>query len=503
MPVLCQLGWHLPQPLARWNDGYYFTRCRRCGSDLIRTLYGRWQIPRGFRVVWQSRPPKSHVSAQLVRDGGSRTSGTRRSNAPRSELPIEEVLRHLQGQEQERAAVLREPDGMQEPEPQAHLPSEPREAEIEAAGDPISDPPANVEDSLAEAPAASEEQPEAEKPASAEAEADADAGAETEVEVEPAGTDAQAEAEAEAEAEAKTGTGTGLEAEVEAEAEVEDEAGQAEIEAGQVEVAGGPAAEEPAVEEPGDEQSADDEPNGRRSVVPDFMSDGSPETDWLYDPPPPRIRAPVRVEPLPPPEPDPRPEPEPELVTETELEAPAEAPVEPAAAAAEPAEEEAEAEPSPPLTEAPVSVAPEPADRIKPHFAKLSGAAGEPRLGPIVRPGEKEQPSLTTTGMLLAISLPFLFLIAVLLISRGPSADERPAPPPAPGAPPAAAQPAFVTASLLNCRSAPAREARSVRRLARGDSVDILARDGEWASIAAQGGQCWVLSRYISTARPA
>jgi uncharacterized protein YraI len=60
-----------------------------------------------------------------------------------------------------------------------------------------------------------------------------------------------------------------------------------------------------------------------------------------------------------------------------------------------------------------------------------------------------------------------------------------------------------VTASLLNCRSAPALQARPVRRLARGDAIDIIALDGEWASIAAEGEQCWVLTRYISTARPA
>lgn len=53
LPLLCALGRHKTDGLARWNAGYYFARCTRCRRDLVRTAFTRWQIPRGFRVVWQ------------------------------------------------------------------------------------------------------------------------------------------------------------------------------------------------------------------------------------------------------------------------------------------------------------------------------------------------------------------------------------------------------------------------------------------------------------------
>ena len=67
---------------------------------------------------------------------------------------------------------------------------------------------------------------------------------------------------------------------------------------------------------------------------------------------------------------------------------------------------------------------------------------------------------------------------------------------------PGTGQPAFVTASLLNCRSAPAREAESLKVLMRGDFVRLLARDGEWVSLVYEGGQCWALVRYFSLDQP-
>jgi hypothetical protein len=50
---------------VRWNEGYYFTTCRRCMMDLIRTAYGTWQIPRGFRIVWSVGRPDSVESARI------------------------------------------------------------------------------------------------------------------------------------------------------------------------------------------------------------------------------------------------------------------------------------------------------------------------------------------------------------------------------------------------------------------------------------------------------
>lgn len=52
MRLWCKIGWHAAQDGGRWNRGLYFSRCRHCGRDLIRTANGRWQEPRGYRVVW-------------------------------------------------------------------------------------------------------------------------------------------------------------------------------------------------------------------------------------------------------------------------------------------------------------------------------------------------------------------------------------------------------------------------------------------------------------------
>jgi hypothetical protein len=68
--------------------------------------------------------------------------------------------------------------------------------------------------------------------------------------------------------------------------------------------------------------------------------------------------------------------------------------------------------------------------------------------------------------------------------------------------PPSQGRPAFVTASVLSCRSAPARQARRVRNLGRGDAVEVLAREGEWVSVAHRGAQCWTLARFVAEQRP-
>jgi hypothetical protein len=60
----------------------------------------------------------------------------------------------------------------------------------------------------------------------------------------------------------------------------------------------------------------------------------------------------------------------------------------------------------------------------------------------------------------------------------------------------------FVTASLLNCRSSPAEEAKPVRRLPRGEPVQVLAMEPAWASVSHKGRQCWASSRYISEQEP-
>ncbi len=65
-PLLCSLGWHAAEKGALWNEGYYFSRCQRCGSDLIRTTYSGWEVPRGFRVVWKPRPAEPDAESGPV-----------------------------------------------------------------------------------------------------------------------------------------------------------------------------------------------------------------------------------------------------------------------------------------------------------------------------------------------------------------------------------------------------------------------------------------------------
>lgn len=55
MSLLCRFGFHRPAPDEIWNKGWFFTRCRRCGADLVRTPAGKWHVPAGKKVVWRAR----------------------------------------------------------------------------------------------------------------------------------------------------------------------------------------------------------------------------------------------------------------------------------------------------------------------------------------------------------------------------------------------------------------------------------------------------------------
>src|SRR5438309_1306917 len=66
MNLLCSLGRHTPRAAPRWNDGYYFATCRRCGRDIVRTAYEGWHVPRGYRVVWAPAPPEDRPAVSLT-----------------------------------------------------------------------------------------------------------------------------------------------------------------------------------------------------------------------------------------------------------------------------------------------------------------------------------------------------------------------------------------------------------------------------------------------------
>ncbi|HEX8061786.1 MAG TPA: hypothetical protein VF535_01075 [Allosphingosinicella sp.] len=71
-----------------------------------------------------------------------------------------------------------------------------------------------------------------------------------------------------------------------------------------------------------------------------------------------------------------------------------------------------------------------------------------------------------------------------------------------PGPAPVSGQRAYVAASLLSCREAPVLQARRVRNLGRGVEVQVLGRDGDWASLAYRGGQCWARAHFLSPVPP-
>jgi hypothetical protein len=54
MSLLCRLGLHRAAPGEVWNRGWFFSRCRRCGADLVRTAAGKWHVPKGRRIVWKA-----------------------------------------------------------------------------------------------------------------------------------------------------------------------------------------------------------------------------------------------------------------------------------------------------------------------------------------------------------------------------------------------------------------------------------------------------------------
>ena len=54
MSILCAIGGHEAAAGEVYNCGYWFSRCRRCRADMIRTG-GSWEaVPQGHRVVWRS-----------------------------------------------------------------------------------------------------------------------------------------------------------------------------------------------------------------------------------------------------------------------------------------------------------------------------------------------------------------------------------------------------------------------------------------------------------------
>ncbi|TFI59255.1 hypothetical protein E2493_05275 [Sphingomonas parva] len=95
MRLACRLGFHRPQRPALWNAGYYFSRCARCRRDLIKTPWGRWRVPRGFRVVWKTA--SEAALGLLLRD--VREAPGAKAGPLRTSVPLQTVLRRLHHQD--------------------------------------------------------------------------------------------------------------------------------------------------------------------------------------------------------------------------------------------------------------------------------------------------------------------------------------------------------------------------------------------------------------------
>ena len=53
MSILCALGGHEAAAAETYNSGYYFSSCRRCRCDMIRSGAAWREVPRGHKVVWK------------------------------------------------------------------------------------------------------------------------------------------------------------------------------------------------------------------------------------------------------------------------------------------------------------------------------------------------------------------------------------------------------------------------------------------------------------------
>ncbi|HEX8512256.1 MAG TPA: SH3 domain-containing protein [Allosphingosinicella sp.] len=125
MSLLCRLGLHRPRGVPRWNDGLYFATCGRCGRDLVRTAFQRWHVPRGYRVVWSTRPPASRPEVALVPEEIEPQSGPVESQATGGGPPPEPVSAH--------------PEAPPTPSPSTQIEGRPPDAPAEAAAgeDPV------------------------------------------------------------------------------------------------------------------------------------------------------------------------------------------------------------------------------------------------------------------------------------------------------------------------------------------------------------------------------
>ena len=57
MSLICRLRGHAPDPDEICNAGRCFSRCLRCGADLVQEGEEWKPVPKGYRVVWKDSAP--------------------------------------------------------------------------------------------------------------------------------------------------------------------------------------------------------------------------------------------------------------------------------------------------------------------------------------------------------------------------------------------------------------------------------------------------------------
>ncbi len=73
MSIVCSVAGHVPSGETISNDGYTFSRCTRCRSDLVEMEGKGWtRAPRGYRIVWKSRSASSVGTPIAAIDEGVR-----------------------------------------------------------------------------------------------------------------------------------------------------------------------------------------------------------------------------------------------------------------------------------------------------------------------------------------------------------------------------------------------------------------------------------------------
>ena len=111
MRFLCALGGHEASDDTTYNSGYYFSACRRCGTDMVRSGATWRQIPEGHKVVWKSGRHAHSVEPDyapvlpVVHESAAPRAGEKPGRRSRKIVPV-----RVEGLRRTNAAVAAPPE---------------------------------------------------------------------------------------------------------------------------------------------------------------------------------------------------------------------------------------------------------------------------------------------------------------------------------------------------------------------------------------------------------